>query len=553
MKILLVDNFEYINSVYKNPTIPVGLLNLATILHDVGYEVEIVNFNYLLFRGVIPYHEDSHQKFEHMADYLLSKTADLIGFSTVCGSIHNAIFLSRIVKEKNPNLKIIFGGPQASSVPEKILKEFGWIDLICVGEGENNIVEIVRGLENGNVSNVPGIVYRSGENIIRTRDTELVQDLDTLPMPNYRLIPSFHEIKDIIVETGRGCPYRCTYCSTADFWKHRFRLKSVERIVREITGIKEALEKERIYVNFIHDNLTTDRRFIQKLCTALEALQIDWGCNARLDTIDEALIGQMARAGCQGVLMGIETGSARMQKLIRKNLDLNRLRPILDCLLGHGIKPVVSFMYGFPGETEEDLRLTLKLVDSIFKKGVYCHMHSLGLLTGTQMYHEYKDRLALKDFFSNITDISNYDICKALICEHPEIFPHFYILEGSLVAQYPMLDIFLNFIFSRLYGFFPETFNLVLETLDHQLLDFYKDFVKNTQGAFMDFFRNMEHTKIIHKNGTLMKKSEQSEYIIDFLTIYINTKSLNDMNFRMIRHTFCTEKERAAHSYKKVE
>ncbi|MEQ8169966.1 MAG: radical SAM protein [Candidatus Eremiobacterota bacterium] len=542
MKILFIENFQYVHATYKYPNIPLGLLSLATILKEKDYDVELINFNYLFLNNIIDYDFDTAKKFDIMAGYIMNKNPDIVGFTALCNTFHNALYLSRLIKERNNNIKIIMGGPHTSLLPETILEDYPWIDLICVGEGEGNIISIIKGMEDNNLTSVPGIVYRNDSSIIRNRDSEMIKDLDTLPLLNYDSILDFKDINFIDIEAGRGCPYKCTYCATNKYWKYNFRLKSVERICKEIMEVKKILGNKKAFFNFIQDNLTTNYDFIMKLCDKLEELHIEWGGNARLDTLDEKLIKRMSETGCTRILMGLESASPAMQKKINKNLNLKNVDTIIELLEKYRITPLISFMYGFPGETEEDLLLTLNMLTSILKKNIYVHLHSLCVLPGSQLFEEYKDKLVERDFYSTVIEASDLEMLNSLERKNRVLFSQFYILEDSLVDKYFLLAGFINQIFIKLYPFLPETFAMLLKEFDNNLLSFYKDFVDNTE-KFANFYENNDHMKVVRKNNTLIRNTDLIEHLINFLTEYINNKSLSDFTFKMISHKFCDELE----------
>jgi len=319
MKILFA--FDFSMPMYNyNYIIPIGLLSLATILKEKDYDVEILDLNYLFLDKIINYDKDPMQNFETMAWYITGKNPDVVGFTTTCSSFHNILFLSRLIKNINNKIKIILGGPQSSTIAEKILQNYDWIDLICTGEGENKILDIVKGLQDNDLTSVAGIVYRNNHRILRNPERDLIKDLDSLPLLNYNLIPYPHKW-EIAMEISRGCPYNCIFCSSSDFWKHKFRRKSVERICKEILSAKNYSRKKQIHIVFTDDNFTTDYKFTMKLCKELQKFDIKWNCDARLDTLDEKLIKEMALAGCKIILIGLESASPRIQKYINKNLE----------------------------------------------------------------------------------------------------------------------------------------------------------------------------------------------------------------------------------------
>jgi len=398
MKILLIDNFQNINP--GSPGYSAGLLSLATILKQKSYNVEIINFEYLFNKEILPYSNEPAKNFQTMSDYIINKSPEVAGFTTMCNSFHNALLLSELIKKRKGKIKIVLGGPHVSIFPEKVLREFEWIDLICIGEGENKIELILKGLEENDLSQVPGIARRKDGNIVINEDIDIINDLDTLPFPDYTLIPYFNECTEVSIEAGRGCPYGCIYCSTSTFWKRRFRMKSPDRIIKEVLYIKNITGNRGVKFDFVHDNFTSNHRFILEFTEKVRPLNIEWFCSARVDTLNEELIRNMASSGCSEIYIGIESGSEAIQKDINKNLKLDKVYEVMDMLVKNNISPIISFMYGFPTESEEDLKETLHMIYSLLKKGLYhCQFHSLCVLGGTKLFEDYGHSLVRRDFY----------------------------------------------------------------------------------------------------------------------------------------------------------
>ena len=144
-------------------------------------------------------------------------------------------------------------------------------------------------------------------------------DLQQLHKFNYDLVPYMHELDQIDIEGGRGCPFSCVFCSTKTFWKSNFRLKENMILIREIGELKNKYDIRRF--NIVHDLFTANKSKIIEFCDLVIENQLDivWGCSARIDTIDEDIAMRLKWSGCDQIYFGIETGSMRMQKLINKN------------------------------------------------------------------------------------------------------------------------------------------------------------------------------------------------------------------------------------------
>lgn len=540
MKILLIMMFDHISFSYHNYETTLGLLSLATILKENGYDVEIVDFNYLFLNKVLHFSKNPLENLENMTGYILEKKPDVVGFNTMCNSFHNIFYITGRIREHNREIIIVLGGPQVSTMPREVLETYEWIDIVCPGESENKILQLIRGLENKRLHDVPGIFFRDGEAIVRTPEPEMICDMDSLPIPDYKLIPYFPGLR-ITIEVNRGCPFNCIYCATSGYWKRKFRKKSIERVIREIAAIKKHLgDREIKAISFVDDNFTTDHDYVIMLCERLKEMNVKWDCSARIDTLDENLVKKMAEAGCIGIFMGLESGSPKIQKYIHKNIRLDKVYEVIDILLKYKISPVASFIYGFPGETEDDVNMTLRMAYTLMKKGIHrSDMHSLCVLSGTRLYEEQKGNLALREFGSNLTDNFSFEACKSLFEKNPALFPHVFVIENSFGDKYMMLEKFSNFFINGLYRVFAQTIDNLIELFAGNILEFYKDFMNIAGDRFKEFFKK-DIVEIITERDNL------SRPIVSFLAEYINSRSRTDFRFKMVTHVFCMEKKKAA-------
>jgi radical SAM superfamily enzyme YgiQ (UPF0313 family) len=135
-KVVFVNSTE-LNKQMKD--LPIGILSLATILKNRNYDVDIVDFDYIYSKKIIDKYDDYNMNVEKMANYILGLKPDVVGFYTICNSYHTTVTLAKTLKEKKSDLKIMFGGPQASLTAKESMEAFSWIDVIGIGEGENTI------------------------------------------------------------------------------------------------------------------------------------------------------------------------------------------------------------------------------------------------------------------------------------------------------------------------------------------------------------------------------------------------------------------------------
>jgi radical SAM superfamily enzyme YgiQ (UPF0313 family) len=414
--------------------IPLGVLTLAADLEAAGVTPEIVDSNswyldYLDSDARLQGLSYSHYAAEHLA----ARDADLYGFSTICNSYPITIQTAARLKELRPSAVNLLGGPQASAVDAATLRDFPFVDFILRGEADRSLPEFVTRLKEGRApESTPGATYRAGGEVRRGPQPELVADLDALPTPAFHLYPGMPPVvRSLPLELGRGCPFGCTFCSTNDFFRRRFRLKSPARVMQEMNLLQARYAVE--YFDLQHDMFTVDRRRVAAFCEALltSGRGYRWGCSARTDSLDEELIALMARAGCVSIFFGIESGSPRIQKIIEKRLDLEEARRIVHTTTRYGMRTAASSIVGFPEETMDDVRATVAfLAESLRDPEVVPQIHLLAPLAGTPLQAQYRDRLVLEDIYADMSHAgwSQGARERELIASHPEVFPNFYAI-----------------------------------------------------------------------------------------------------------------------------
>jgi radical SAM superfamily enzyme YgiQ (UPF0313 family) len=407
---------------------PVGVLSLAAVLQGRGCEPEVVDLNRVYYSWL----RDSESSGDDFCDFagalLADHPCDVFGFSTVCSSYPLTIRVAAAVKRARPASLVILGGPQASVVDVSTMRAFPWIDLVVRGEAEEILPELLDAL-GGSLTNVPGITFRTREQIVRNADGPVIQDLDALPFPAFHLFPDVRSCRHFPLELGRGCPFACSFCSTNDFFRRKFRLKTPVRMIADMRRVRA--EYGIASFELVHDMFTVDHKRVEAFCNALIESNEDftWGCSARTDCIDEELIALMQRAGCRGIFFGIETGSPRMQKIIDKGLNLIDSENRIGSCDKFGINTAVSLMAGFPEETMDDLRATVAFfVDSLRYDHADPQLSILSPLAGTPIQRQNEDSLLLDDALADMSYRGWPQAARdhVLIAAHPEVFSSFY-------------------------------------------------------------------------------------------------------------------------------
>ena len=455
MKIALIFPPFYLESMYNLP--PLGLINLATALKGFPHQVVLMDFALAIRQGALKRGKDIY---DDCVEKILAETPDLVGFSAQCTTYPAVIQISKKIKGRDPHVKIVIGGHNASFVDQMTLKRYPFIDAIVRGEGEITFKELVNACEKGTAwKDVKGITYRQGNNIFRNDDRDLISDLNDLPFPDYTFTAPLSEYRDAcrlprsiaILEVGRGCPHRCIYCSESMLWRRRTRTFSPSRIVDEIENLHKNYEAECFLLAY--DQFTANRGFVESFCAKIienGLNHLPWYCISRLDSLDASLLALMREAGCESMCYGVDSGSKETLSFIRKNIDHEILYTRVVETADQGIIPTLSFVIGFPEEERKDIDETLTLA---LRSGIVGNNNPLiqlpTVLPGTDLHTRYGERLVreVDTYFALGLEFDGgkrLESDEELINIDPMIFSSFYNLpcpglpieELNLIALY---------------------------------------------------------------------------------------------------------------------
>ena len=441
--------------------IPVGLLVLLSTLKQAGFRSEIYTPHILIAKD---------KDLALVAEDILSKGSRSLGFSTWCNSFPVSLLLAEEVKRKNPDIPVVFGGPQASILAEMTVEQFPFVDFVLRGEADRTLPELITWLsdgKNGTAKDIPGLVYRdpSTKEVISGSPGEMVQDLNELPVPVYERI---YEKENLRIDAGRGCPYRCTYCTTNQFFSRRYRVKSPDRIIREMKYCNEKLSVTGFGIS--HDMFTLKKEFIAEFAGQLSLLNksrkdpFTWTCSARTNCVSEEMLDQMKESGCIAIFFGIETGSDRIQKEIKKNLDLDHAISMVMYASGLGIFTFASYMAGFPGETRSDLSDTLESILHMAVAGARPQLALLSVLPGTPIYEQHVEELEYDEIHSGFSVCHLTEKMKKLVRRDKKTFSSFYYLPNHHIPRKTYL--FLIDLMSYFEHFLP-TMILIGDSIRH--------------------------------------------------------------------------------------
>ncbi|HIJ88695.1 MAG TPA: radical SAM protein [Desulfuromonadales bacterium] len=377
MKILLTyqSGLPHRNDSYIN-ILPTGLCYLHACLQNAGFNSLLANFS-----AWTP---------SQITDELLHFKPDIIGISQWTHNRHHSVELATLCRDALPDCIIIMGGGHATFCYEDILIERSPVDVVVRGEAEITVLELVTAADSKSVwHTIPGIVFRDGEKIVVTPPRKTIDNLDSLPLPARYLDISVGvdlEMQSEFIVTTRGCPSTCFFCSSPDFWGKKVRFRSPGAIVEEILFIRQ--KYGLIYFSIRDDTFTADRNRVLEFCRLLQEQEANilWNCQSRVTALDEELVIQMKRAGCECIQLGVESGSPRMLRQLGKNILPAQIEKACSLIREIGINLSVYLISDVPGETKEDILKTVELVRHIHPDDGY--VSPLAYYPGTQLYKE---------------------------------------------------------------------------------------------------------------------------------------------------------------------
>lgn len=384
-------------------TPPLGIMYLAGYLRSI-FNVDIMLVNQKL----------DNCSNDHMIYKAISFQADIIGLSVTTPTAHNLAYLTRILKKMMPRTLILIGGPHVSAFEAASLAGNN-ADVAVPREGELAMEQVIRAyFEGDSLADVPGIFWRDPEGDIITNPGTIpfIKDIDTLPPPAYDLIdvtpywktqsmPPLPTRRYASLFSSRGCPYQCIYCHR--IFGNTFRCHSAERIVDEMSWLQRRYHIRDF--EFLDDIFNLNK----KRMTRLHHLIHNKGIKTRLvfpngvrtDIFTREEIDLLVDLGMYYASFALESGSPRIQKLIKKNLDIDKYVENVNYAASRGVVSNGFAMMGFPTETEADLEMTIDVT-------CRSRLHTVSYFTttpfpNTEMYH-----LAEKKFPRRLADI-NYD------------------------------------------------------------------------------------------------------------------------------------------------
>lgn len=360
------------------PSPPLGIMQLAAYLRREGREVVLFDWS-------------GEELDEAKRSALRSADADVVGIHVKVSSvILRALEVSRWCREDG--VTVIWGGPGPTTLPVMTVLQAP-VDAAVLGEGEVTTSELLRALEYGrDLATVKGVAFaRDGRAIVTDRRERMV-DLDSLPFPWWeglgnlsRYLVPLHGRNAVPIVTSRGCPGRCGFCYAQNMWGGRWHALSPSRTLDAMEHVLSLDDRIGGFL-IIDDLFYASPERIREICRGIKerGLDIVWNCEIRADLVRPELLSEMKDAGCRQVLIGVETGSPRLLEAVNKRMTVETLIRAAADVHRAGLELYAMMVNGLPGETDEDIRATEKLLRTI--RPEYTEFLSYMPYPGTPLY-----------------------------------------------------------------------------------------------------------------------------------------------------------------------
>jgi anaerobic magnesium-protoporphyrin IX monomethyl ester cyclase len=361
--------------------IPYGLLSIAAQA-QISHDVSIYNLSNFFWQDI--------------EQLIKQNNADVFGLTSFTVNRRGLDHLSRLIKSHHQKSHIVVGGPHVTPIPEKILHYYNAIDTVVTGEGEDTFMELVSLLESGRkIIDLPGAVTRLKDNKINIGSRrERIKDLDSLK-------PVLDFSSSSTIMTSRGCPGQCTFCASRIIWGRKVKFHSSNYV---LSTLRTAVEKYGLKGLAIKDDtFTANKQRVLDICHRIikSDLNFLWSCDTRADSLSEELLYTMRLAGCQQISLGVESGSEKILKQLKKNILPEKILSVTRLAQKYGFQIRYYMITGNQGESFSKFKESLSFL-RLAKPNSY-FFSPLAYVPGTEEFTRFKELSGYTDdiFFTD--------------------------------------------------------------------------------------------------------------------------------------------------------
>lgn len=418
---------------------PLGLAYIAGVAEQEGHTVKVVEA------------EGLGLSYDQITREIAAFSPDLVGMPTFLNTINRCYEVARAAKQVCPGARVVLGGVQVTLRPDDAMA-VPEIDFVVRGEGEEVFRGLLRAMQSGSgLSGIAGLVWRRNAEVVHNPDQPLIRDLDILPKPARHLFPMhvYHASsqlrgkRTLHLMSSRGCPFRCSYCTSHLTFGKTFRYHSPARIIEEMLELKESYGADGI--QFYDETFTLDKNRVHALCDELRSqkIRIPWACFTRVNVVDKPLLEAMSKAGCYQIFYGVEAAEQRLLDLIKKDITIEQIRQAFRWTREAGMEALASFMIGLPTETLAESYKTIDFAIEI--NADYAQWQKTTPFPGTELYdicRQHGDILTTDwtkfTAWNEIVYVTRGRTKEDIIRVEKDAFRKFYLRPGYIISHLSM-------------------------------------------------------------------------------------------------------------------
>jgi anaerobic magnesium-protoporphyrin IX monomethyl ester cyclase len=387
---------------------PLGLAYIAAVLEKSGHKVQILDRDHILRKNRFDFAQTDEVTIGLIEDF----GSEIVGFSATTPNVSDVNSFSNKIKEINPKIITVIGGPHCVGEPVSTLELCKGIDMLVRGEGEMVMLDISEGMD---LTNIGSLTYRDKNgDIISNPDRPLIEPLDSLPFPARHLLDMAHytrpsrfisrnlSLRATHIFTARGCPYNCHYCAGPLMGRRKVRYHSPQRVVLEIEDLINNYSVEAVY--FAEDMfLSSKKRALEMADLFIKHdihKKIVWIAQVSPNAVDKELLSKIKEAGCIQVEYGFESGSQRVLDLMNKKANVGRNKDVALLTRNNRLRFQGNFIVGYPGETEDDFNKTVSFIREVRPNRISLNIFMP--LPGTEIYKKLKEEKKLLPDWDNL-------------------------------------------------------------------------------------------------------------------------------------------------------
>jgi len=369
---------------------PIALACLAAVLEEAGHGVTVIDAYGESPNQAIDIPNTNLTTVGWTADDIAShvpRDTQVVGVS--CMFSQDWLYAKRVIAAVHaaaPAATLIVGGEHITADPAHVLRTAPAVNACVLGEGEATLLDLVEALAQGrDLAGVPGLVLRRGDTPLHTAPRLRIRDIDSLPWPAWHLVPTFsmyldnhfgyeeHNRRTMPMMATRGCPYRCTFCSSPSMWGTTWLGREPQDVIDEIRYCVEQYQIQ--HVEFYDLTAIVDRRWILAFAhlLAAERLPVTWRLpsGTRSEALDAEVLQAMVASGCEAIVYAPESGSPRTLARIKKQVKPERMLRSMRAAVRAGMHVRAHFIMGMPGQTLSEIGETFVFIAKMAWAGVH--------------------------------------------------------------------------------------------------------------------------------------------------------------------------------------